>query len=348
MPTVKGYAAPRAGAPLTPFTFDRRDVRPGDVAIDILYCGICHSDIHASRGEWGEALFPMVPGHEIVGKVARVGARVKRFKPGQAVGVGCFVDSCRTCDACKKGLEQHCRGGATVFTYNDTEKDGQTRTYGGYSTQIVVDQNYVLKIPPKMPLDRAAPLLCAGITTYSPLRQWKVGKGDKLGVLGLGGLGHMAVKIGKALGAEVTVLSSSPEKEPEAKRLGAARFALTSDKDKMAALAGTLDFIIDTVSAPHDLNGALGLLDREGVMILVGASPEPLPVAPFPLIMGRRRLTGSLIGGIRETQEMLDFCGKKKVLPDVEVIPMDDVNKAYDRVVKGNVRYRFVIDLGSL
>lgn len=345
---VRAYAAERSGAPLTPFRFSRREPGEKDVVVDILYCGICHSDIHASRGEWGEALFPMVPGHEIIGRVARVGAKVKRFKAGQAVGVGCFVDSCGTCKSCKKGLEQYCAGGATVFTYNDTEKDGKTPTYGGYSSQIVVKEDFVLKIPPKLSLERAAPLLCAGITTYSPLRHWKVKKGRKLGVLGLGGLGHMAVKIGAALGAEVTVLSSSASKEPEARRLGAAHFALTSDKEKMRSLANALDFILDTVSAPHDLNRALSLLKRDGTLILVGASPEPLPMAPFPLIMGRRRIAGSLIGGIKETQEMLDFCAKHKVQPDVEVIPMADVNKAYDRVVKSDVRYRFVIDMKTL
>jgi uncharacterized zinc-type alcohol dehydrogenase-like protein len=345
---VKAYAAERAGAPLTPFRLSRRDPGDKDVVIDILYCGICHSDIHASRGEWGEALFPMVPGHEIVGRVARVGAKVKKFKAGQTVGVGCYTDSCRVCPDCKSGSEQYCTRGGAVFTYNDTEKDGKTPTYGGYSAKIVVDENYVLKVPSKLSPERAAPLLCAGITTYSPLRRWGLKKGQKLGVLGLGGLGHMAVKLGAALGAKVTVLSSSPGKEAEALRLGADRFVLTSDKKAMAALNDALDLVIDTVSAPHDVNQALSLLKRDGTLILVGASPTPLAVGAFPLILGRRKIAGSLIGGVKETQEMLDFCGKHGVQADVEVIPMADVNKAYERVVKGDVRYRFVIDMKTL
>ena len=349
MISVRGYAADRAGAPLTPYRFERREPGDKDVLIDIQYCGICHSDIHAARGEWGEALFPMVPGHEIVGRVARAGSRATRFKPGDLVGVGCFVDSCRTCPECKEGREQFCHtDGGTVFTYNDLEKDEKTRTYGGYSSQIVVDEGYVLKVPAGLSPEKAAPLLCAGITTYSPLRHWKVGKGHRLGVLGLGGLGHMAVKLGASLGAEVTVLSSTPAKESEAKRLGAHHFVPTSDAAKVSAFTGELDFIIDTVSAPHDLNRAVSLLRRDGTLILVGASPTPLSVAAFPLIMLRRKISGSLIGGIRETQEMLDHCAAHNVQADVEVIPMADVNKAYDRVVKSDVRYRFVIDMKTL
>lgn len=347
MITARSIAAPRAGAPLEPFTFERREPGDGDVLIDILYCGICHSDIHAARGEWGDAIYPMVPGHEIVGRVARVGKKVKKFKPGDLAGVGCFVDSCRTCGSCKQHLEQYCERGETVFTYNDTEKDG-SKTYGGYSSAITVRQDFVLKIPKGLAPDRAAPLLCAGITTYSPLRHWKVGKGHKLGVLGLGGLGHMAVKLGKALGAEVTVLSTSPAKEPEAKRLGARHFVVSTDPAAMSSAAGTLDFIIDTVSAPHAIERFLALLKRDGTLILVGASPEPHKLPGFPLILNRRRIAGSLIGGIKETQEMLDFCAKKKIAADVEVIPPARVNEAWERVVKSDVRYRFVIDMKSL
>lgn len=348
MTTTRGIAAPRAGAPLEAFTFERREPGDQDVQIEILYSGICHSDIHAARGEWGEALYPMVPGHEIVGRVTRVGKKVKRFKTGDLAGVGCFVDSCRACASCKKGLEQYCDRGETVFTYNDTERDGVTRTYGGYSSSIVAKQDFVLKIPKGLSPERTAPLLCAGITTYSPLRHWKVGKGHKLGVLGLGGLGHMAVKFGKALGAEVTVLSTSPSKEAEAKRLGAKKFLLSTDAGAMGAAAGALDFIIDTVSAPHGIDRFLGLLKRDGTLILVGASPEPHKVPGFPLILNRRSIGGSLIGGIKETQQMLDFCAKKKIMADVEVIPPAQVNQAWDRVVKSDVRYRFVIDMKSL
>jgi alcohol dehydrogenase (NADP+) len=345
---ARAYAAPASGAPLQPFAIERRDPGPDDVLIEILYCGICHSDIHAARGEWGAAAFPMVPGHEIVGRVSRVGKKVKRFKPGDIAGVGCFVDSCRSCGSCRKGLEQYCETAGTVFTYNDTEKDGKTPTYGGYSSAIVVTQDFVLKIPKGLSPERAAPLLCAGITTYSPLKHWKTKKGTRLGVLGLGGLGHMAVKIGASMGAEVTVLSSSPAKEKESKRLGARRFALTSNEADAASLAGSLDLIIDTVSAPHDVDRALSFLKRDGTLVMVGASPSPLPVRTFSLIMGRRRLAGSLIGGIRETQEMLDYCGRKKIMADVEVIPVSRANEAWERVVKSDVRYRFVIDMKTL
>lgn len=347
MINVQGYAALNATSSLAPFQFSRREVGRQDVLIKIQYCGICHSDVHQARDEWGGSLFPMVPGHEIVGTVERVGASVKQFKLGQLVGVGCFVDSCRTCPACKKGLEQYCEG-HLAFTYNGTERDGVTPTYGGYSTKIVVDQRYLVRIPKRLRPEEAAPLLCAGITTYSPLRHWKVGKKHRLAVVGLGGLGHMAVKIGTALGAHVTVLSHSDKKQADAKRLGAQAYYSTAKPETLAQLTKQFDFILDTVSAPHDLNAYLELLKTDGTMILVGAPDKPAPLGAFPLIMRRRRLVGSLIGGIKETQEMLDFCGKHKFGADVEVIPIQQVNAAYDRLVRGDVRYRFVIDMGSL
>ncbi len=343
---VRGYAAHKTGAPLVPFDFERREPGDRDVLIDILYCGVCHSDVHQVRNEWGNSKFPMVPGHEIAGRVQRVGKRVKRFKPGDAAGVGCFVDSCRRCANCKQGEEQFCAQ-QPVWTYNHTGPDGRP-TYGGYSAQIVADENYVLKIASGLPLERVAPLLCAGITTYSPLRHWNAGKKTKVGVLGLGGLGHMAVKLAAAMGAEVTVISSSKAKEDDARRLGARRFALSSDAAAVDALKGRLDLIINTVSAPHDMNRALELLATNGSMVLVGVPPQPPEIQPFALIGGRRSLAGSLIGGIRQTQEMLDYCAKKKILSDVEVIRMADINKAYDRIVQGDVRYRFVIDLKTL
>ncbi len=344
---VKGYAAHQAGSPLEPYPFHRRELGPHDILIDILFCGICHSDIHQARDEWGGSAFPMVPGHEIVGLVSRIGSKVKRFKVGAAAGVGCFVDSCRRCPACKKQQQQYCSV-HTAFTYNSTEMDMKTPTYGGYSSQIVVDETYALKIPPKMPLERAAPLLCAGITTYSPLRQWKVGKGQKVGVIGLGGLGHMAVKLAASMGADVTVFSSSAKKGPDARRLGAQQFVLASGPEVLAALRDRYHFILDTVSAPHDMNAYLEHLVVGGVMVLVGAPPKAAELQAFSLIMGNRRLAGSLIGGIRETQEMLDYCAKNKVYSDVEVIPASKINEAYDRILKGDVRYRFVIDTQTL
>jgi uncharacterized zinc-type alcohol dehydrogenase-like protein len=344
---IQGYAALNATSPLAPFQFSRREVGRQDVLIKIQYCGICHSDVHQARDEWGGSLFPMVPGHEIVGTVEQVGASVTRFKIGHTVGVGCFVDSCRTCPACKKGLEQYCEG-HLAFTYNGTERDGVTPTYGGYSTKIVVDQRYLVRIPKRLRPEEAAPLLCAGITTYSPLRHWKVGKKHRLAVVGLGGLGHMAVKIGTALGAHVTVLSHSDKKQADAKRLGAQAYYSTANPETLAQLTKQFDFILDTVSAPHDLNAYLELLKTDGTMILVGAPDKPAPLGAFPLIMRRRRLVGSLIGGIKETQEMLDFCGKHKFGAEVEVIPIQQVNAAYDRLARGDVRYRFVIDMSSL
>lgn len=344
---IQGYAALNATSPLAPFQFSRREVGRQDVLIKIQYCGICHSDVHQARDEWGGSLFPMVPGHEIVGTVEQVGASVTRFKIGHTVGVGCFVDSCRTCPACKKGLEQYCEG-HLAFTYNGTEQDGVTPTYGGYSTKIVVDQRYVVRVPKRLRPEEAAPLLCAGITTYSPLRHWKVGKKHRLAVVGLGGLGHMAVKIGAALGAHVTVLSHSDKKQADAKRLGAQAYYSTAKPETLVQLTKQFDFILDTVSAPHDLNAYLELLKTDGTMILVGVPDKPAQLGAFPLIMRRRRLVGSLIGGIKETQEMLDFCGKHKFGADVEVIPIQQVNAAYDRLARGDVRYRFVIDMSSL
>ncbi len=344
--TTPAFAAKSATTPLGPFAIERRTPRAHDVLIDILYCGVCHSDLHQARDEWGGSIFPMVPGHEIVGKVVETGDHVTKWKKGDIVGVGCFVDSDRTCEACRAGEEQYCEGGMTL-TYNGYERDGKTPTYGGYSTRITVDENYVLRIPKGLPLDRAAPLLCAGITTYSPLKHFGLKTGDKLGVVGLGGLGHMAVKFGDAMGAHVTVISHSPNKRDDAFKLGADDFLLTKDENAFKENAGRFDFIIDTVSAQHDYNSYLNLLKRDGTMVLVGV-PEETPLHSPALIMKRRRLAGSLIGGIRETQEMLDFCGKHNIAADVEVISIDQINDAYERMLNNDVRYRFVIDLASL
>lgn len=345
LPT-KGYAAMKAKAPLEPFSFARRAVGPHDMLVTITHCGICHSDIHQARDEWGGSLFPMVPGHEIVGTVAQIGSAVTRLSIGETAGVGCFVDSCRTCGACREGLEQYCEQGM-VLTYSGRDKNGQI-TQGGYSSQIVVDERYVLRIPPALTRAGAAPLLCAGITTYSPLRRWGVGQFHRLAVVGLGGLGHMAVKLAAALGTDVTVLSTSERKRQDAIRLGATDFAVTSSPDTFTKLHRRFDFIIDTVSAPHDYNLYLNLLKTDGVMILVGAPDKPAPLEPFPLILHRRSIAGSLIGGIRETQEMLDFCAAHRLESDIEVIPIQAVNEAYERVLRGDVRFRFVIDLGTL
>lgn len=346
LPT-KSYAAQDAKTPLAPFSFERRDPRENDVQIEISHCGVCHSDIHQVRNEWGNSIYPMVPGHEIVGRVKKVGSGVTKFKEGDLVGVGCMVDSCRECESCKHGEEQYCEKGNTG-TYNAMERDGKTISQGGYSSQIVVDQDFVLKVSEKLPIEGVAPLLCAGITTYSPLRHWKVGKGHKVAVLGLGGLGHMAVKFASSFGAEVTMLSTSPSKEKDAKKLGAHHFALTKDREQVKALSNKFDFIINTVSAPHDYNMYLGMLKLNGVMICVGAPEVPTPVSAFALIMGRRSVAGSLIGGIPETQEMLDYCAEHNIVSDVEVIPMNQVNEAYERMLKGDVRYRFVIDMKTL
>lgn len=344
---TQAYAARHATAPLAPFSLERREVGPHDVQIGILYCGVCHSDIHQVRNEWQNSIYPMVPGHEIVGRVIKVGAHVKGFKPGDLAGIGCFVDSCRECPSCKAGLEQYCET-SLIGTYNAYEKDGKTPTYGGYSTQIVVDESYTLKVSEKLSLEAVAPLLCAGITTYSPLRHWKVGKGHKVGIMGLGGLGHMAVKFAASFGAEVTMLSTSASKEADAKRLGAHHFALTSDPATLAELSRSFDFIIDTVSAPHDYTVALNMLKTDGVLICVGAPAEPAAIPAFSLIPKRVSIAGSMIGGIAETQEMLDYCAEHNIVSDVEVIPIQQINEAYERMMKGDVKYRFVIDIASL
>jgi uncharacterized zinc-type alcohol dehydrogenase-like protein len=341
------YAAPAAKSALTPTSFERREPKEHDVVIDIKYCGICHTDVHQVRDEWGGAIFPMVPGHEIVGIVTRVGSHVTKFKPGDKVGVGCFVDSCRVCEHCRDHLEQYCLNGVS-FTYNSHEQDKKTITQGGYSDKIVVDENYVLAVPGNLPLDGAAPLLCAGITLYSPLRHWQAGPGKKVAIVGLGGLGHMGVKIAHAMGAEVTVLSHSLKKQADAKRLGADHFYATADPETFAKLASSFDLIVCTVGTGIDWNQYLGLLKLDGTMVIVGVPAEQIPLTAFSLLAMRRSLAGSLIGGIEETQEMLDFCGKHDIVSDVEVIPIQKVNEAYDRIVKSDVRYRFVIDMASL
>lgn len=344
---TNGYAAAGPKEPLKPFEFVRRDVGARDLLIEIQYCGVCHSDIHQARGEWGDEIFPMVPGHEIVGRVAAVGSEVTKFKEGDTAGVGCFVDSCRVCANCKEGEEQYCEN-HLASTYNGTEMDEKTPTYGGYSTRIVVDEDYALRVPEGLPLANVAPLLCAGITTYSPLRRFKVGEGSRVGVVGLGGLGHMGVKLAASMGAEVTVFSTSPSKEQDARGLGAHKFVVTKEEGALEALAGKYDFILDTVSAPHDINAYLNLLRREGAIALVGLPEKPLEVEAFALIKNGRSFVGSMIGGIRETQEMLDYCAEKNITSDVEVIPVQRIDEAYERTVKGDVRYRFVIDIASL
>jgi len=339
------YAARSPQSPLVPFTLHRREPGPHDVLIDIKFCGVCHSDIHQVRNEWGNSNYPMVPGHEIVGIVQATGPAVTRWQAGDRVGVGCFVDSCRHCEACQSGEEQYCEAGAS-FTYNSYEQDKITPTYGGYARQITVDENYVVKIPASLPLDQAAPLLCAGITTYSPLRHFGVKAGDRVVIVGLGGLGHIGIKLARAMGAHVTVFSHSPAKEHDALRLGADAFIATTDPEAFSRHRGHFDFILDTVSAVHDYNTCLDLLRRDGTMVLVGL-PDPAPLAAGPLIFRRRRLAGSLIGGIRETQEMLDFCGTHGVTADIERIKLQDINQAYERLLRSDIRYRFVIDLGQ-
>ncbi|MDP9004508.1 MAG: NAD(P)-dependent alcohol dehydrogenase [Verrucomicrobiota bacterium] len=347
MSSTKAYAAAAATTPLAPFSFDRREPTPNDVEIDILFCGVCHSDLHTARGEWGGTTYPCVPGHEIVGRVVKVGTDVKDFKEGDLAAVGCMVDSCRTCENCKDDLEQFCDKGA-IFTYNSKDKHTGGITYGGYSKSIVVDRHFVLRLSDKLDLAAAAPLLCAGITTYSPMRHWKVEKGQKVGVVGLGGLGHMAVKFAHAFGAEVVLFTTSPGKSEDAKRLGAHEVVVSKNESEMKKQAASFDFIIDTVSAKHDLNAYLTLLKRDGTMTLVGAPPEPTGVESFNLIMRRRQLAGSLIGGIRETQEMLDFCAGHGIVCDIEKIRIDQINEAYERMLKSDVKYRFVIDMASL
>ncbi|MCD8741854.1 NAD(P)-dependent alcohol dehydrogenase [Mucilaginibacter roseus] len=346
MIATKAYAAKAASAPLAPFQLERQDVGPNDIQIEIQYCGVCHSDIHQVRDEWGGSKFPMVPGHEIVGKIIKVGDAVTKFKVGETAGIGCFVDSCRHCPSCLAGEEQYCDFGM-VGTYNSRYKDG-TPTYGGYSDQIVVDENYALHISDKLPLEGVAPLLCAGITTYSPLMTWKIGKGHKIAVVGLGGLGHMAVKFGVALGAEVTVLSTSASKKEDALKLGAHHFVVTKNEDEVKEVANTFDFILNTISAQHEYDFYLQMLKLDGTMVLVGIPPEAPQVSAFNLIGKRRRLAGSMIGGIKETQEMLDYCAENGIVSDVEVINIDYINEAYERMLKNDVRYRFVIDMSSL
>jgi uncharacterized zinc-type alcohol dehydrogenase-like protein len=340
------YAAQSATSPLAPFTIERRKPRSHDVLIDILYCGVCHSDIHMARNDLGFSIFPLVPGHEIIGRVAEVGDHVSKWKEGDIVGVGCFVDSCRQCEPCRAGEEQYCEKGCTL-TFSGYERDGKTPTYGGYSTRITVDENYVLRIPEGIPLERAAPLLCIGVTAYSALKHFGVKAGDKVAVVGLGGLGHIAVKLAHALGTHVTVLSHSPNKREDALRLGADDFIATKDETAFKENADRFNFIIDAVSAQHDYNAYLNLLKHDGTMVLLGL-PEPSLLASAALAFKRRKLAGSLIGGIRETQEMLDFCAEHGVAADVEVIPIDKINEAYERMLKGDVRYRFVIDMASL
>jgi len=338
------YAAPAPKQPLVPTFIERREPGPEDVLLEILFCGVCHSDIHQVRDEWRSGAFPMVPGHEIVGRVAQMGAGVTRFALGDLAGVGCFVDSCRSCDPCRRGLEQFCSAGP-AFTYNGTEMDRRTQTQGGYSSQITVQEKYTLKIPAGLDPAGAAPLLCAGITTYSPLRQWGTKAGDRVGVVGLGGLGHMAVKLAVSMGAEVTVLSTSRDKEADARRLGAHGFESTKDEGTYARLAGRFDLILDTISAPHDYNAYLGMVRPFGAMVLLGVPPEPVPLAAGSLIFGNKRLAGSLIGGIKETQEMLDYCGAHGITAEVELIQLSQINEAYERMLRSDVRYRFVIGL---
>ncbi len=349
MYNAKAYAAPSAKSPLASTTIARRDPTPHDVQIEILFCGICHSDIHSVRNEWSEFMgtaYPIVPGHEIVGRVTKVGSAVSKFKPGDLAAVGCMVDSDHTCPECRAGLEQFCPN--MTLTFNSPDKHLGGVTYGGYSDSIVVDQHFVLRVPSNLNLAGAAPLLCAGITTYSPMRHWQVGKGKKVGVVGLGGLGHMAVKIAHALGAHVIVFTTSPKKKEDALRLGADEIIVSRNADEMQKHAESFDFILDTVSADHDINAYINLLRRDGNLTLVGAPPKPLAVAAFGLIPRRRSLSGSNIGGIVETQQMLDFCGKHNITAEVEVIPIQKVNEAYDRMLKSDVKYRFSIDMASL
>lgn len=344
---VSGFGAVNANSAIEPINFERQDVGPKDILINIMYCGVCHSDIHMARSEWGLSVYPIVPGHEIVGRISSIGGEVTKFKVGELAGVGVFVDSCRECPSCKKGQEQYCDEGFTP-TYNGYYRDGKLPTFGGYSTQYVIHEDYTLRIPFTENLDRVAPLLCAGITTYSPLRYVGVGKGHKIAVLGLGGLGHMAVKLAASMGAEVTMLSTSPSKREDAKRLGAQHFVLTTDDQQLKSLRGHFDFILNTVAAKYNLNKFLDLLTVEGKMLLVGIPPEDNELGSAKLISRRRSIIGSNIGGIAETQEMLDYCAKHNILSDVEVISMKDINLAYDRILKSDVKYRFVIDMYTI
>jgi len=341
------YAAPSATTPLSPFTFERRAPGPGDVSIDILFCGVCHSDLHTARGEWPGVVYPCVPGHEIVGRVTAVGAEVSRFRPGDAVAIGCLVDSCRHCGPCRRGLEQYCEAGP-VGTYGGVEKATGLPTYGGYSDRIVVRQEFVLRVPDSLDLAAAAPLLCAGITTYSPLRHWNAGPGKKVGVVGLGGLGHMGLKFAHSLGAHVVQFTTSENKIADAKKLGADEVVISKDAAAMAKHASSFDFILDCVSAPHDINAYLGLLRLDGALCLVGLPDQPVATSPFALVTNRRSLSGSMIGGMKETQDMLDYCAEKNIVSDIELIGYDRLEEAYTRVVKGDVKYRFVLDNKTL
>jgi len=345
--TVKSWAAQSATSALAPFSIGRRDPLPQDVVIDILYCGVCHSDLHQVRNEWHNSVYPVVPGHEIVGRVVKTGRDVTRFKAGDLAAVGCMVDSCRVCASCRRGLEQYCEK-FPVLTYNGEDKVLGGMTFGGYSESIVVDEAFTLKVSDKLDLAATAPLLCAGITTYSPLRHWKVGPGQKVGIVGLGGLGHMGVKFARAFGAHVVLFTTSPAKIADGLRLGAHEVVVSKDADQMKKHAGTLDFVLDAVSADHDINAYLRLLKLDGTLTLVGAPEAPLPVSAFNLIMPRRSFAGSGIGGIAETQEMLDFCAQHGIVSDIETIAIQQVNEAYERLLKGDVRYRFVIDMASL
>ncbi len=344
---TKSYAAQSAGDTLAPYEFERRSPRPHDVQIEITYCGVCHTDIHLINNDWGISIYPMVPGHEIVGRVVAVGENVRKFKPGDRAGVGCLVDSCRDCDYCNEGLEQHCANGA-VYTYSAYEKDGTTITQGGYSTGIVVDERFVLKMPENLEPSKAAPLLCAGITTYSPLRQWKVGKGHRVAIIGLGGLGHMAVKFAVSFGAEVTVLSTHAGKKADAEKLGAHHFVVTTDEEQAKSVAGKFDFILDTLSASHDYNFYLAMLKAGGKFICIGLPVEPINVPSFNIVFTRKCIAGSLIGGLPETQEMIDYCGEHNITADVEVIPIQQISEAYKRMLASDIKYRFVIDMKSL
>ncbi|MEX3931950.1 NAD(P)-dependent alcohol dehydrogenase [Paraburkholderia phymatum] len=348
MTTTYAFAATDAQSKLAPFEFQRRELREHDVHIDVLFCGVCHSDLHQARNEWKNTMYPVVPGHEIVGRVTKVGPQVSKYKAGDLVGVGCLVDSCRTCASCQEGLEQYCENGF-VGTYNGQDRVTGAVTYGGYSTQLVVDEAFVLRVPENLDPAGVAPLLCAGITTYSPLRTWGAGPGKKVGIVGLGGLGHMGVKLAHAMGAHVVLFTTSPSKIDDAKRLGADEVVISKNQAEMDAHANSFDLIVNTVAAQHDLNPFINLLKRDGTLTLVGAPEHDHPSPQvFNLIMKRRRLAGSLIGGIAETQEMLDFCGKHGITSDIEMIPMQKINEAYERILKSDVKYRFVIDLDSL
>lgn len=344
---VLGYAAKTPTAPLAPFTFDRREPRPDDVVIEILYCGVCHSDLHQARNDWGFSEYPIVPGHEVIGRVVSVGDSVTKFKAGDLAGIGCMVDSCRECHPCQQGLEQYCEEG-NVQTYNGHDRHDHQPTYGGYSQTIIASEAFVLHIPQGIDLKGAAPLLCAGITTWSPLRHWNIGEGSKVAVIGLGGLGHMAIKLAHGLGAEVTLFTRSPGKEADARRLGADHIVYSTDADQMQSVANQFDLIIDTVPYVHDINPYMSTLTLDGTLVFVGFLGDNPPVSTLPLILGRKSVAGSCIGGIAETQEMLDFCGKHGITADVEVIKMDEINDAFERMLKSDVKYRFVIDMSTL